>query len=287
MTSYLQQFNYQFIRGQNLSCTQEDIGNKNLTRWIFLHGLMGSGMNWRRIAQSLTSNDIAFVFDQRGHGKSVKPQSNYGAEDYAEDLELLRQEIGWDNFILVGHSMGARNALVYAHRFALHVDKLVIEDIGPEAKPEAINYYEGLLNAIPTPFLSKKAAKEWLLNEFLETPFGKSGGTNLSQYLYTNLIEFDHGVDWRFYKFGIIESVRRGRALDHWDKWQNLKMPTLLIRGEYSKDLSQNIYQKMLQLNPQVKGVELKGAGHWVHFDVPLEFIKTILDFVHFDKVST
>lgn len=287
MTSYLQQFNYQFIRGQNLLVTPEDIGNKNLTRWIFLHGLMGFGMNWRRIAQSLTSQDIAFVYDQRGHGKSIKPQNNYSADDYAEDLELLRQELGWDNFILVGHSMGGRNALVYANRFAPHVDKLIIEDIGPEAKPEAIEYYEGLVQSIPTPFSSKKIAKEWLLNDFLQTPWGQAGGPTLSQYLYTNLIESPHGVDWRFYKFGVIESVRRGRALDHWDKWESLTMPTLLLRGEHSKDLSKETFEKMLQLNPLAKGLQINNAGHWVHFDAPLEFTKAIIDFVHFDKLTT
>lgn len=287
MASYLSQFNYQFIRGGGQDLSPSDATNPQLRRWIFLHGLMGFGLNWRRIASSLGPQDISFIFDQRGHGKSLKPQSNFSADDYAEDLELIRQELGWDKFILVGHSMGARNALIYAHRFGSYVEKLIIEDIGPEAKPDAITYYTELLDSIPTPFTSKLAAKEWLLGPFLSTPYGRAGGATLGQYLYANLIELEDGrADWRFSKFAIIESVRQGRARDHWQAWEHLNMPTLLVRGEQSKDLTSSVYQEMLARQPLAKGYEVTGAGHWVHFDKAEDFIALLLNFVNFDKAE-
>lgn len=281
MTSYLSQFNYQIIQGGGQTISPEESIDSHFTRVVFLHGLMGFGLNWRRIASSLDKQYVCLLFDQRGHGKSIKPQSNYSPKDYADDLELIRQELQWENFCLVGHSMGGRNALVYAYMFPSRVSKLVIEDIGPEAKPEAIQYYTSLIESIPTPFSSKQAAKEWLLNDFTKTPFGRSGGTTLGHYLYTNIVERPDGkADWRFSKQAIIETVQKGRAQDHWLEWEGLTMPSLIIRGSHSTDLSQPIYEEMLRRLPHAKGQVIEGAGHWVHFDKPLEFITVLQDFL-------
>ena len=285
MASYLSQFNYQFIRGNNKPTSDFDRDDTSLRRWVFLHGLMGFGLNWRRIAQSLEETDLALVFDQRGHGKSLKPQSQYSAQDYADDLELIRQELQWDSFILVGHSMGGRNAINYASRYPQYLQKLIIEDIGPEAKPEAIAYYRDLLNAIPTPFINKRLAKEWLLNEFLHTPWGRQGGSTLAQYLYANIIETESGqADWRFAKWAMIESIQQGRAQDHWEQWDSISIPTLIIRGAQSRDLSPEIYHQMLHRNSLAKGIELAEAGHWAHFEQPTAFIGALLSFVNFDN---
>jgi pimeloyl-ACP methyl ester carboxylesterase len=288
MISYLSQFNYQIIKGGGTSLSREESLDPNLTRLVFLHGLMGFGLNWRRIVTHLPETCVSFIFDQRGHGKSIKPQSNYSPRDYAEDLELIRQELEWPSFVLVGHSMGGRNALWYTHLYPERVEKLIIEDIGPESKPEAISYYSSLINSIPTPFESKLKAKEWLLNDFNKTPFGKSGGQNLGHYLYANIIETPEGLaDWRFSKSAILESVQLGRAQDHWSIWESLIIPTLIIRGENSLDLSQSVYNEMLTRQPLATGVVIPGSGHWVHFDKPQEFLEALISFLNFDKVKS
>jgi len=281
MTSYLNQFNYQIIQGGGNTIDVENSLDSNFIRVVFLHGLMGFGLNWRRIAIGLDKQFVSLLLDQRGHGKSIKPQSNYSPKDYAEDLEIICNELGWEKFCLVGHSMGGRNALMYAHLFPNRVSKLVIEDIGPEAKPDAITYYSGLIESIPTPFSSKLVAKQWLLNDFTKTSFGRSGGATLGQYLYANIIEAPDGkADWRFSKQAILETVEKGRAQDHWSEWESLTMPTLIIRGADSTDLSQPIFEEMLQRLPHAKGHVIKGARHWVHFDQPFEFIKVLQDFL-------
>ena len=282
MSSYLAQFNYQFVRPTGTSPDPEDFRRKDLRRFVFLHGLMGYGLNWRRIATSLESNDIALIYDQRGHGKSWQPPSGYASEDYAEDLHLIAEEIGWDEFYLVGHSMGARNALMFAHKFPQKVKKLVLEDIGPESKPEDVDYYRRLLGAVPTPFVNKLAAKEFFLNEFLRLPIAGRHPQTLGAYFYSNIIEKEDGsADWRFSKEAILLSVSQGRAKDHWSELRLLTMPTLVIRGETSTELSPEIYQRMIASNPRLRGVEIPNAGHWVHSDQPELFVRSLLEFVN------
>ena len=206
------QFHFQFLRGQNQTFSEKDVSDKSLRRWIFLHGLMGFGRNWQKIATSLTERDISFVFDQRGHGKSFQPESGYAPEDYAYDLEKLASALEWENFILVGHSMGGRNALVYASLFPARVTKLVIEDIGPESGTNAHAYYENLFRSIPTPFASKTAAREFFSNVFPGLGLSGSHGKMLGAFLYTNTKETQNGqVDWRFSAPAMIESVKVGR----------------------------------------------------------------------------
>lgn len=268
MSSYISQFNYQLF------------GPEDGRKWVFLHGLMGYGLNWRRIVTGLQQTERVLIFDQRGHGKSWKPQTGYAPEDYAEDLYLIAQDLGWDKFTLVGHSMGGRNALMFAAKFPQMLDRLVIEDMGPESNPDAPAYYEKLLNLAPTPFRDKLAAKEFFLNEFPTLMKGFSQPETLGAYLYSNMIELEDGrADWRFSKEAMISTVVQGRSKDHWHEFRTLNMPTMIIRGENSKELKREVYDRMLVSNSNVQGIEVPNAGHWVHSDQPEAFLQIIRQF--------
>jgi esterase len=269
MSSYLTQFNYQFI------------GPENGRRWVFLHGLMGYALNWRTIANGISKTERVLLFDQRGHGKSFHPESGFAASDYAEDLKKITDELGWGKFILVGHSMGGRNALDFAHRYSEKVEKLVIEDIGPEGDPGAIEYYRWLLGLVPSPFENKLLAKEFFLNHFKPLVKGRTENPDtLGQYLYSNIVDTPDGkADWRFSKEAILGTVLQGRAKDMWDELRALNVQTLVIRGENSKELSRDTFQRMCVANPMIEGVEISNAGHWVHSEQPEQFLSAIRKF--------
>lgn len=266
--SYVNNFNHTFY------------GPENGRKWIFVHGLMGYGQNWRKVIQGLEETERCFTFDQRGHGKSFKPTSGYGPEDYADDLKKIVDEIGWDNFILVGHSMGGRNVLNFASRYPEYVAKLVIEDIGPDKKENAHVYYENLLRMVPTPFATRADAKKYFFEEFVNTAKTREPATVMANYFYANMTEQPDGtVGWRFSREGIIESVTTAHFNDRWDEIKMLAMPTLVVRGERSKDLPKETFDKMISANPLIEGVEIPGAGHWVHADQPEAFINAIKKF--------
>ncbi|UXR64211.1 alpha/beta hydrolase [Bdellovibrio bacteriovorus] len=256
-------------------------GPEDGRKWVFVHGLMGYGQNWRKIIQGLETTERCLAYDQRGHGRSFQPAEGYSPEDYADDLKMIVDELGWDQFVLVGHSMGGRNVLNFASRFPECVSKLVIEDIGPEANPQAHEYYEYLLNLVPAPFATREEAKRYFFEDFVKTAKTRENIQVMANYFYSNMTEQPNGtVDWRFSKNGIIDSVRLGRTDERWDEVKSLKMPTLLVRGANSKELSQENYDKMLTSNPMIKGVVIPGAGHWVHSDQPQAFTEALKMFV-------
>ena len=254
-------------------------GNPAGRRWVFVHGLMGFLNNWQRITSQLAETECCLTYDQRGHGKSFKQDSGYDPEDYARDLKDLTDALGWDRFILVGHSMGGRNVLVFASLFPEKVEKLIIEDIGPHPSSAANGYYSNLLNSVPTPFTTREAAMDFFKNEFPAKVKTTEPPNVLASFLYANLIEKDGAWDWRFSKNGILETVKAGHKEDRWHLVESLKVPTLWMRGGESKELKIETFQKILASNPMIQGVEIEGAGHWIHSEKPLEFSQAVKNF--------
>jgi esterase len=267
--SYLEQF-YHLLYGP-------EAGRK----WVFVHGLMGYAQNWRKIISAFEPTERCLAYDQRGHGRSIKPENSYAPKDYADDLFHILSELGWKQIVLVGHSMGGRNVLNFANRYPDLISHLVIEDIGPDGNPHAHEYYENLLNMVPTPFENRQAAKDYFFGEFKRTAKTRENIQVMANYFYANVEEkADSSVDWRFSKKAMIDSVRLGRSGDVWNEIQGLKVPTLYVRGELSKELSRENFEKVLASNPMIKGVEIPSAGHWVHSDQPQAFIGALKQFV-------
>lgn len=252
-------------------------------KWVFLHGLMGFLNNWRRIIAGLESTERCFSYDQRGHGRSIKPPAGYAPEDYANDLRDLLDELGWEKIILVGHSMGARNGLNFCARWPERVEKFVLEDIGPRSAPNNSQYYRDLLGVIPAPFPDRTTAREFFSGEFLVRARSRDNPKMLAEYFYANMEEKDDGTfSWRFLPEAIFQSVAEGENRDRWDEVRGLKVPTLLVKGELSRELSEATYKEMLTSNPIIQGVIIPGAAHWVHSDKPNEFLAEIRKFAGF-----
>ncbi len=238
---------------------------------VFLHGLMGYGQNWRSIARHFEKDYQVLTYDQRGHGKSFHPDSGYRPEDYAEDLRNITEELNWQDFILIGHSMGGRNAIEFAHLYPEKLRALVVVDIGPDYNPAAIAKIERIFQIAAAPFSSREEAKELFFEHFTE---------NLANYLYANLEKKDDLWNWRFSKHGVLESLYQGREKNRWQEWQSIKMPTLVIRGALSEDLTQKVYEKMLESNPHAQGSIIEGSGHWVHFEKREAFLAALESFL-------
>lgn len=265
---FLENFNYSVL------------GADSAKKIVFVHGLMAFAANWRKIAGRLEGEYQCLIYDQRGHGRSFKPDSGYAPEDFAEDLNKITAELGWTKFHLVGHSMGGRNAMVFANLHPNKVKTLTIEDMGPDSDPDNYKYYDEMLNAVPTPFDSKEQMKE-----FFDTRFGlvfKAKEPHiLGQFLQSNIEQKENGrYDWRFSKQAIIDCVKLGHVKDRWPEVEALDMPVLLIRGETSQVLKKDTFDKMLEVNPKITGVEIAGTGHWVHYEKYEEFTNQLHKFL-------
>ena len=257
------------------------LGTNTKQRVVFVHGLMAFAANWRRIANKLEDHYQCLIYDQRGHGRSIKPETGYSPNDFAEDLNKITDDLGWDSFHLVGHSMGARVSMAFAHQYPEKVKSLCIEDMGADVQPDSYKYYEEMLNIVPTPFKNKDELKHFFAEEFLKVFKPHENPIVLVTFLQANIEEKPDGLyDWKFSKQAIVEIVREGHSKDRWLEVSSFKMPVLLVRGQNSHVLGVKEFEKMLQVNSQIQGLEIKGAGHWVHYEKYEEFAQALEQFI-------
>ncbi|MFB6294666.1 MAG: alpha/beta fold hydrolase [Candidatus Nanohaloarchaea archaeon] len=82
---------------------------------VFLHGWLGSKASWQQVRSHLNVPNPMLFYDHRCHGES--PCSAFDFDDLAADLHELVTQHGFENPILVGHSMGGMVALTYATQY--------------------------------------------------------------------------------------------------------------------------------------------------------------------------
>ena len=257
-------------------------GNEQGKKLVFLHGVMGSLANWSRVKPAFEANHHVLVLDQRGHGHSFHPTDSYTYEAYASDLHQLLQELGWGSIRLVGHSMGARVALVFCDVYPSRVERVVIEDITPAINISAGQQIKAWVTGVPVPFSSRKAAKDYLFGEAFARQFATPEQTTaMANFFYMNIEETPQGANWRFSLHGILQTIDEGLRVDRWAEWKRLKIPSLVIRGERSPDLPRVDYERMLKSNPHTRGAEIQDSGHWVHFDQPERFKALVQEFMN------
>lgn len=267
--SYLENFHYQIL------------GREDMPKLVFLHGLLGSGNNWRKVTSSLKDDYHILIFDQRGHGRSFQPETGYAPEDYAEDLSRILDELEWGPVHLVGHSMGGRNALAFSKLYPEKLISLVIEDIGPISDQSSVDKIERLLGLVPVPFADRHQARDFFEKDFPRRLMGGERAVSLANYFYTNIAEQPDGTfSWRFSLKGVLQSLLEGRAKERWDEVKALKGPVLWVRGEHSEDLTREVFNQVLMANSHIQGVEVKDSGHWVHYDQVEEFTHLLREFL-------
>lgn len=102
---------------------------------VLLHGFAVSGqINWNGpgITDGLAdAGRRTLVIDARGHGQSEKPHDPalYGEPRMAQDVQELIDHLGFEQYDLVGYSMGAITALLLAERDH-RVRKLIASGVG-------------------------------------------------------------------------------------------------------------------------------------------------------------
>jgi haloacetate dehalogenase len=103
---------------------------------LFLHGIPETHVMWHRVVPRLAEHYTVVATDLRGYGDSSKPPSTEDHEPYsmratAGDQVEVMQNLGYNQFRLVGHDRGAR----CAYRLALDapgaVTRLVVMDVVP------------------------------------------------------------------------------------------------------------------------------------------------------------
>lgn len=84
---------------------------------VLLHGYPLDHTIWEGVVPGLASRCRVISPDLRGHGRSPAPEGVYTMRLLAKDVAALLDELGLEQVVLAGHSMGGYAALAFAQAY--------------------------------------------------------------------------------------------------------------------------------------------------------------------------
>jgi pimeloyl-ACP methyl ester carboxylesterase len=234
----------------------------------------------------------------RGESDRLVHTQDYGFPQYVADMLTLIARLNVPQVHWVGTSMGGRIGMAVAALPDSPVQRLVINDIGPEMSREGLRHIATYLGEDPTFSCFEDAVAyvkavsqgfgehsdaEWrFLTEHcvLQTPEGRW------QFRYDPAIS-------PFYSTSARRSRMRRRMArqlirffpDHhpmlyqWPLYERITCPTLAIRGAESNLLRRQAWLQMGERGPRAQLVEIPGVGHAPTF-LHADNIRIVSDFL-------
>ncbi|KAK3166043.1 hypothetical protein QOZ80_1AG0040810 [Eleusine coracana subsp. coracana] len=262
-----------------------------------LHGLLGSGRNWRSFSRTLASelhNHAPsdewrmFLVDLRNHGRSAGTKGIVPPHDMstaAKDLANLVKARGWAwPDVVVGHSMGGKVALdfvescshgVYGESAVLPKQLWVLDSVPGEVKTDnSDGEVEKVLQTLAS-LPSSLPSRKWVVDHMLSLGFSKS----LSEWIGSNLKKDNEHVTWAFDLQAAIDMFNSYRERDYWPLLEHPPkgLEIAIVQAERSDRWDPSDVQRLKALSrregkPDAGKVSLHvlpNSGHWVHVDNP------------------
>jgi pimeloyl-ACP methyl ester carboxylesterase len=242
-------------------------GERGRPPLCFVHGGAAHAHWFDRVAPAFADRFHVISLDQRGHGESEWPRPpSYATEDFAADLAAVMDGMGWQEMVLVGHSMGGHNAMAFAAWHPRRVRALVVADARPALPEERLR----TMRRRGQRPLRRHASLGAAVAAFRLLPADTVAERSLLDHIArAGLVEEDGTWGWRF---DPSTSALR-RPVDGWALVPRIVAPTLVVRGEWSPVLTRDMAARLRQLIARAEVVEIPGAYHHVTLDRPREFV--------------
>ena len=239
---------------------------------LCLTGLTRNSQDFHALASRLVPARRVLCMDFRGRGRSAFDPypRNYTARTYVRDVLDLLSATHIDRVVAIGTSLGGLVAAAIAVARPAALAGVVLNDVGPEIDPAALERISGYVGKAAVYRDWDEAAGE------LKRQFA-AAYPDLSDARWRELAAstFRQDADAMLrldYDLAIARGLRNADATlaDLWNLYGALaKVPTLAIRGELSDVLSQETFDRMAELKPDLIRVRVANRGHAPLLDEP------------------
>jgi pimeloyl-ACP methyl ester carboxylesterase len=250
-----------------------DWGGEGRMPLLLLHGFTGHAHAWDTLAIALQPHFRVLALDARGHGDSDAAEV-YNPLVAFDDLAGVVDQLRIEPAILVGLSMGGRNAMYFASKRPQSVQKLVILDIGPEISKRAAQAPPGPPE--PETWQSIEQAAQHL---FRGNPYP---GIHYYRWVASHSLRArpDGALVWKWHPS--VKERRTQGDVDWWAVLRAIPAPTLVLRGAESPILDRDVAERMAKELPSGRFVEIPRAVHTLHEDNPDAVLAALRDFLAF-----
>lgn len=255
----------------------QETGNPDGTPILFIHGLLGSHLNWeKQLEYPALQQHRLITYDLRGHGLSGKPSDADAytkGRRWADDLAAVIDALDVDQPILVGWSLGGAVMTNYLAAYgdddiagAVYVDGVV------ELKPDQIQPHPDVYSDMVSPDLKTHLDGE---RTFLGLCFHRQPDRATFERLLANAALASWDMQRSVQSMTIPAEAGLGKAT----------VPLLFISGTQDALLkAKPTIARAKRLNPAIDSKLYDDSGHAPFLEEPDRFNKDLIAFI--DRVE-
>lgn len=262
-----------------------DAGPRDAQPVVFVHGLSSYMGFWEHQLPAFADDYRVIALDLPGYGASSRPDAAYTPSWYAQVVVDLLDELGVDDAVWVGHSMGGQVSLTAALNHPSRVRALVL------SAPAGFETFQD-------------AHADWMIDYWTEGRALEAREEDL-RATFTTLVfnHYDEGVERL-----LEERVRMGKHPDFqgtsvavsrsvagmlnepvYDRLGEIEQPALVVFGTHDKMIPNAVFNGGRTVSVAKRGVDalpnaelvmVPRAGHTVHHDAPDAFNSATVRFL-------
>lgn len=232
---------------------------------LLIPGITSPAITWGFVAERLAEKFDVHVLDVRGRGLSQAGDLNYSLDAMADDALGVIDSGGMDKPVILGHSMGARNAIRAARNNSDAMSGLILVDppvSGPSrrAYPAKWQWYEDSIIA------ANKGCSAEEMRAFCPTWTNDQVALR-AEWLHTCQLD-------------AIKTAYGGFHTDdiHADL-PHIKLPMRLLKAGNAPVIGDDDITEIQTLAPHIDVKVVQDAGHMIPWDNLEGFLDAVMDF--------
>lgn len=248
---------------------------------VFIHGWGGSARYWESIANALSDTFDCLLYDLRGFGRSRLPQEPiellYEMEDYAEDLAVLLDALELNRVYINAHSLGASAATMFLNRYPERVERAILTCSGVfEYEEKSFTAFHKIGGYVvkfrPRWFLKIPFAGLMFMARFLHRPLPAA----VSRAFLEDYLEADYNAALGT----MLTAVSKYAAEVMPQEFAKVRVPTLLLSGQYDKIIPAALGRRAAELSEKVEYFEIPGTAHFPMLEKPAVYLERVREFL-------
>jgi pimeloyl-ACP methyl ester carboxylesterase len=207
--------------------------------------------------------------DIRGYGRSAKVSTPYALKDMCDDVVGVMRDLGIERAVLAGCSVGSVIAILLGLDHPDKFDALILVGANSAASSNYQNRILGYRRNLADYHIKH-------LRELVTTAFADS---RLGRHLLNMWVEREPRLKGE----AIGQVFMAGNHTDTTERLPSMKVPTLVINGEFDNSLPAGA--RTASLAPWAVHQVLPGTGHACCIEDPAGFDRLVIDFLQVHKL--
>ncbi|HXG21770.1 MAG TPA: alpha/beta hydrolase [Methylomirabilota bacterium] len=238
---------------------------------VFLHPFSTNGYIWTFQTFSFARTNQCVVIDERGHGRSDKPQQGYAIKEIAADVVAVLDALKINTAVLVGNSIGGMIAMQLnldaPDRVAGNVILSSGTNLGAGMPPEAAQAFQKDLVGAFSGLVDNAIAAR----------------TKRERPEVVDMIKSVFLVEENFPHYVFFASASDPAGVFNWnisDRLKDIKKPTLVLAGEEDQATPVAANKFLADNIPGAQLKVFKDVGHFFQIERPHEFNAELQQFL-------